>query len=429
MLQAVETTERYRAVGARQVLQDERFQALSAEVRRGVEVLSHVLPFRTNQYVVDELVDWERSRTIRSSSSPFPSAGCSSDVDYGRMGELLGGGAAPDVVDAAVRDPDRPESASGGSEDSQRAASSAAGPSRGCSTSTARRSSSSRRRARPATPTAPTASAGRSSSACEDLKFERASRTPRRLPRGAPRGDRRAHHRRRPDDHEDRALRRYVEPLLTADLEHVQTIRIGTKALAYWPQRFVTDDDADDLLRLFEEVVAAAARSRSWRTSATRASSRRLVAGRRCARIRATGAESDAGAAHPPRQRRPRVWAEMWRTGCGSGPGAVLHVRRARHRPKNYFEVPLARAHQIFRGAYRRGQRPGAHRARPVDVGDARQGRVAGRAEIRARGLRARFLQARNPTGCGGRSSPFFFDGVRERTAEERRLLALPVAS
>src|SRR5580658_9620485 len=52
-------------------------------------------------------------------------------------------------------------------------------------------------------------------------------------------------------------LRRYIEPLLAPGMEHIESIRIGTKSLAYWPQRFVTDPDADDTLRLFEEVVAA----------------------------------------------------------------------------------------------------------------------------------------------------------------------------
>ncbi|MEE8116576.1 MAG: hypothetical protein V3T28_05645, partial [Gemmatimonadales bacterium] len=52
-----------------------------------------------------------------------------------------------------------------------------------------------------------------------------------------------------------RVLRRYVEPLL--DIDTVTSIRFGTKAPAYWPQRFVTDADADDLLRLFEEIGAA----------------------------------------------------------------------------------------------------------------------------------------------------------------------------
>jgi len=52
-------------------------------------------------------------------------------------------------------------------------------------------------------------------------------------------------------------LRRYIEPLLSPELEHVRTIRIGTKSLAYWPYRYVSDADADDILRLFEEIVAS----------------------------------------------------------------------------------------------------------------------------------------------------------------------------
>ena len=47
-----------------------------------------------------------------------------------------------------------------------------------------------------------------------------------------------------------RVLRTYIEPLL--DIEHLRNIRIGSKSVAYWPQRFVSDDDADDLLRLFD---------------------------------------------------------------------------------------------------------------------------------------------------------------------------------
>src|SRR5271169_6745989 len=38
-------------------------------------------------------------------------------------------------------------------------------------------------------------------------------------------------------------LRRYIEPLLDPRLDHLETIRIGTKSLSYWPQRYVTDPD------------------------------------------------------------------------------------------------------------------------------------------------------------------------------------------
>jgi L-lysine 2,3-aminomutase len=52
-------------------------------------------------------------------------------------------------------------------------------------------------------------------------------------------------------------LERYIEPLLHPSLAHVRSLRIGSKASAYWPYRFVTDADADDLLRLFERVREA----------------------------------------------------------------------------------------------------------------------------------------------------------------------------
>ncbi len=54
-------------------------------------------------------------------------------------------------------------------------------------------------------------------------------------------------------------LRRYIQPLIdpASRLDQLESIRIGTKSLAYWPQRFVTDPDADATLRLFSEVVAS----------------------------------------------------------------------------------------------------------------------------------------------------------------------------
>ena len=52
-------------------------------------------------------------------------------------------------------------------------------------------------------------------------------------------------------------LEAYIRPLLESNLEHLKNIRIGTKALAYWPYRFLTDDDAEDILSLFKDVKKA----------------------------------------------------------------------------------------------------------------------------------------------------------------------------
>ena len=52
-----------------------------------------------------------------------------------------------------------------------------------------------------------------------------------------------------------RRFESYIDPLLNAGIENLQNIRIGTKSLSYWPYRFISDNDADDMLRLFERIV------------------------------------------------------------------------------------------------------------------------------------------------------------------------------
>ncbi|GAG10824.1 unnamed protein product, partial [marine sediment metagenome] len=44
------------------------------------------------------------------------------------------------------------------------------------------------------------------------------------------------------------AMAVYIDALLDADLPHLQNIRIGSKTLAFWPYRYVTDSDAADML-------------------------------------------------------------------------------------------------------------------------------------------------------------------------------------
>jgi L-lysine 2,3-aminomutase len=51
-----------------------------------------------------------------------------------------------------------------------------------------------------------------------------------------------------------RNLALYIEPLLAADLPNLRRIRIGTKSLSFWPYRFLSDDDSEDLLALFRKV-------------------------------------------------------------------------------------------------------------------------------------------------------------------------------
>ena len=54
-----------------------------------------------------------------------------------------------------------------------------------------------------------------------------------------------------------RLLKEYLEPLLKPEFDHIKNIRIGSKTLTFWPYRFVTDDDAAELLELFSKITAS----------------------------------------------------------------------------------------------------------------------------------------------------------------------------
>jgi len=151
-----------------------------------------------------------------------------------------------------------------------------------------------------------------------------------------------------------RVLRRYLEPLLSPELEHVENIRIGSKALAFWPHRFVTDGDAEDLLRLFEEIVS---RGRHLAIMAHYSHPVELstpMAREAVRRIRDTGAEIRAQA---PCIRHvndhPDTWAELWRTQVRLGVFPYYMFVERDTGARNYFEVPLVRVYEIFRDAYR----------------------------------------------------------------------------
>lgn len=52
-------------------------------------------------------------------------------------------------------------------------------------------------------------------------------------------------------------LSKYIEPFLSEPVGALQNIRIGTKALGFWPYKFLTDEDSEDILMLFERIIAA----------------------------------------------------------------------------------------------------------------------------------------------------------------------------
>jgi KamA family protein len=202
-------------------------------------------------------------------------------------------------------------------------------------------------------------------------------------------------------------LRRYLEPLLAPGLPHVTTIRIGTKSLAFWPQRFLTDPDADDLLGLFEEIVKS---GRHLAFMAHFSHPRELeteVAQQAIARVLATGAVVRTQA---PLIRRvnddARIWARMWTEQVRLGAVPYYMFVERDTGPRDYFDVPLERGWRIYRDAY--SSVSGLARTARGPSMSATPGKVVidgvttiGREQVFA----LRFLQARRPEWVG---RPFF---------------------
>ncbi|MBP9083345.1 MAG: lysine 2,3-aminomutase [Bacteroidia bacterium] len=208
-----------------------------------------------------------------------------------------------------------------------------------------------------------------------------------------------------------RILQDYIEKLLDEKPSNLQTIRIGTKALGYWPYRFLTDDDADDLLQLFERIVrsginlAIMAHFNHPVELSTRAVQRAIR------KIRATGAQIRTQSPVLNHiNADPKIWAEMWRKqvnlNCIPYYMFVPRDTGAQH----YFSVPLVECWDIFRNAYKqvsgicRTVRGPSMSATPGKV------QVLGVTEIPVNGkfekvLTLRFLQGRNPDWVG---KPFF---------------------
>lgn len=148
-------------------------------------------------------------------------------------------------------------------------------------------------------------------------------------------------------------LATYIEPLLEPEFEHIQTIRIGTKSVAYWPYRFITDPDSDDILYLFEKVaksgkhLALMAHYNHWQELSTEAAKVAIQ------RIRNTGAIIRT---QSPLLKHvndcPLVWSRLWREQVKHGCIPYYMFIERSTGSSNYFSIPLDQAWSIYKNAY-----------------------------------------------------------------------------
>ena len=204
-----------------------------------------------------------------------------------------------------------------------------------------------------------------------------------------------------------KALKSYLEAMLDPELDHIKTIRIGTKALTFWPYRFLTDDDSAELLQLLEDVVKAGkhiaimAHYNHWKELTTD------VAKEAIRQVRATGAEiRSQGPLLKGINDDADVWAKMCKAQVALGIIPYYMFVERDTGAHHYFEVPLVKAWNIYREAQK--QVSGVCRTARGPSMSASPGKVEvqGVTEINGEKVFAmRFIQGRDPDWI---QRPFF---------------------
>ncbi len=152
-----------------------------------------------------------------------------------------------------------------------------------------------------------------------------------------------------------RIFKEYFNALLDAHIPHLRNIRIGTKSLTFWPYRYTEDEDSDELLRLFERVkskginIALMAHFNhpgELKTKAAKKAVKRLISAGVQIRSQSPLLKNINDSSV--------LWAENWKEQVKMGiiPYYMFVARDTG--AQEYFAVSLNRALQIFRNAYNR---------------------------------------------------------------------------
>jgi L-lysine 2,3-aminomutase len=347
------TTPGYRPYNQNSLRHAPQWERIPPELREAITVVSTVLPFRTNQYVLDELVDWQNVPDDPMYRLNFPHRAMLDESDYLALRDLVRSGDKERLAETvhAIRARMNPHPAG------------------------------------QLTHNVPTIddeavpgiqhkyaetvlffpSAGQTCHAYCTFCFRWPQFTGDEETHFAARDAERltAYLERHPEVTDvlitggdpmimkTATLARYVEPLLSPKLDHVRNIRFGTKAGTYWPQRFVTDSDADELLRLFERVVDSGRHLAIMGHYSHPAELRPEIAQTAVRRVIGTGAVVRM---QSPVLRHinadPAAWHELWNLGVRLGAVPYYLFVERDTGARSYFELPLVRTYEIFRDAY-----------------------------------------------------------------------------
>jgi len=407
-LDSAEAPRRFRVFTERQLDKIEQLSSLSDQERFDMKVVASVLPFRVNEYVLDELIDWDAVPDDPMFRLTFPQRDMLKPADFDRIAGMMRSGADSDQLRAAiteVRAGLNPHPAGQlemnipiyngeplpGLQHKYRETV-LFFPSQG---QTCHSYCTFCFRWAQFIGDKDLKIANREASALHGYLREHTEVSDLLMTGGDPMVMKTTN------------LRRYLEDLTRPEYDHIQTIRIGTKALTFWPRRFVSDKDADELLGLLAGLVQAGkhvaimAHYNHWRELETD------IARQAIERVRATGAQiRSQGPLLNNINNSADDWARMWNTQVRLGIIPYYMFVERDTGASHYFELPLARAYEVYREAMKSVSGLGRTARGPSMSAAPGKIEVQGITEINGEKVFVlRFIQARNPDWV---QRPFF---------------------
>lgn len=408
MLRSFISSKKYRAFGQHNFSSIPQMAGVSDAIIKDIEIVSHVLPFKSNNYVVDELIDWNNIPEDPIFTLTFPRKEMLIPQHYSRISTLVHNGAAKEIIQATAKEirKDLNPNPAGQLEYN-------------VPMIEGQRLTGMQHKYRETVLFFP--SQGQTCHAycsfcfrwpqfvgMDEWKF--AMRETELLIKYLQKnesvtdllftgGD--------PMIMKNKIFASYIDSILKADIPNLQTIRIGTKALAYWPYKFLTDDDASDTLKTFEKIVKtgknlAIMAHFNHPVELTTPAVKKAIK-----KINATGAQIRT---QSPIMRHINddadIWANMWREqvnqNCIPYYMFVARDTGAQH----FFKIPIVKAWQIFQNAYQQvsgicrtvrgpSMSTGPGKIQVLGVSDVADKKI----------ITMRFLQGRNPDWV---ARPFF---------------------
>ncbi len=194
-------------------------------------------------------------------------------------------------------------------------------------------------------------------------------------------------------------LKHIIDELLKAKLPNLINIRIGTKALSWWPYRFIDSHDAGDLLRLFRKVNRSGKRlalmthfnhPKELSTQEVKIAVDRILDTGTIIRSQAPILKNINDS--------PEIWQKLWtkQVEMGIVPYYMFIARNTG--AQRYFALPLVKAWDIYKKAYKNVSGLSRTVRGPIMSTDPGKIQILGPVNIgKEKVLCLQFIQARNP--------------------------------